>query len=361
MTAPENEKNRRDFLTGWGETIADSLVPPDGDDQRVSPERLPRDEVLHQFSRPAMGCEFQLLFAGNPTSNLGAAAMAAFDEIERLEELLSIYRSTSEVWRFNNAHGKHNVTVSEDLANVLELALEIAAVTGGAYDPTATPLARLWGFLDRRPRLPDTVEIEQTVRMIGWHRIRLHRAQRVVTRLLPLELNFNSIGKGYAVERAAEVLRRHGIERFVIHGGQSSVVARNDERNPDDAWTIGLTHPLIPKQRIGEVRLRNQALSTSGTARQGFVHRGKRLGHILDPRTGYPPSHHLMTTVIHADAAVCDALTTAFFVMPTSDVIAYCRGDTSVKAIIFTSDDNGKSQREPLALNFGPNELRLFD
>lgn len=361
MTAPENEKTRRDFLTGWTEAMAESLAPPDGDGERVSPDRLPHDEVLHQFSRPAMGCEFQLLIAGDRTNKLGAAAMAAFDEIERLEELFSIYRPTSEVSRLNKASGERQVTVSEDLANVLGMALEIAAATGGAYDPTATPLARLWGFLDRRPRLPDAEDIAQTLRMIGWQRIRLNRAQRIVTRPLPLELNFNSIGKGYAVERAAAVLRHHGLERFVIHGGQSSVVARNDEQQPDDAWTIGLTHPLVPQQRIGEVRLRNAALSTSGTARQGFFHRGQRLGHILDPRTGHPPSHHLMTTVVHKDAAVCDALATAFFVMPTADVVAYCRADTNVKALIFASGYESGPERSPLALNFAPGELRLFD
>jgi thiamine biosynthesis lipoprotein len=191
----------------------------------------------------------------------------------------------------------------------------------------------------------------------------------------------NSIAKGYALDRAAMILERCGVTRFILHGGQSSVVARTGEvfrdantasmgkstelnaaeisaavnaRESTDSWVVALTHPLVPAERVGEVKLHNEALGTSGSARQGFYVQGRRLGHILDPRTGWPVENRLSVTVIHPFAAWCDALSTAFFVMKLEEIQTFCAAHPETKALVF--EHSTKSSRPWEAHSFNVND-----
>src|SRR5262249_4156409 len=136
-----------------------------------------------------------------------------------------------------------------------------------------------------------------------------------------VEINLGSIGKGYALDRMAELLVAEGIENFLIHGGNSSVLGRGvgqesgvrsqeleETERETRGWWVGLRHPLVPERRIGEICLRDRALGTSGSGTQFFVHEGKRYGHILDPRTGRPAEGTLSTTVAAPTGAEADAL-----------------------------------------------------
>ena len=164
-----------------------------------------------------------------------------------------------------------------------------------------------------------------------------------------LKINLGGIGKGYAIDCVAQMIREKGIGDFVLHGGQSSVVAAGNQKNleseSDRGWPVGLSHPLLPDRRLAEFYLRDAALGTSGTARQGFFHQGKRFGHIIHPQTGWPTDHFLSTTVISPSAELSDALATAFFVMPIEAVEAVCRQHTDVGAVL-VSESTGKDKGE---------------
>ena len=142
-----------------------------------------------------------------------------------------------------------------------------------------------------------------------------------------MSVHFNSIGKGYALDRMAELLDAGRVGDYLLHGGKSSVLARGDQpgRPADSGWTIGLRHPLRPAERLAEFCLRDQALSTSGSGTQFFIRRGRRYGHILDPRTGQPAEGIFSATVIAPTAAEADALSTAFYVMGPEETAAYLR------------------------------------
>ena len=142
-------------------------------------------------------------------------------------------------------------------------------------------------------------------------------------------MNLGSVGKGYALDRCAEVMAMGGVEAFMCHGGQSSILARGVRRAGDDKqdavpWSVALRHPLRPERRLAELSLCDQALGTSGSGQQFFYHRGRRYGHVLDPRSGAPAEGVLSATVLAPSAAQADALATTFFVLGVDATSAYC-------------------------------------
>jgi thiamine biosynthesis lipoprotein len=160
-----------------------------------------------------------------------------------------------------------------------------------------------------------------------------------------LKVNLGGIGKGYTIDRVASLIRESDINDFILHGGQSSVIAFGNQKHVDsekqNGWPVGLSHPVLPDRRLAEFHLRDSALGTSGTARQGFFHKGKRYGHIIHPKTGWPTDHFLSTTVISNSAELSDALATAFFVMPIEEVEAWCRKQPDI-GVVLVSDVDGR-------------------
>ena len=152
-----------------------------------------------------------------------------------------------------------------------------------------------------------------------------------------MEINLGSIGKGYALDQIAELFASKSIENFLLHGGNSSVLGRG---TCADGWWIGLRHPLVPERRIGEILLRDRALGTSGSGTQFFTHEGRRYGHILDPRTGWPADGMLSVTVAAASGAEADALATAFYVLGVDAALEYCRQHPGIAAILMSPADS---------------------
>src|SRR5690606_34295771 len=148
-----------------------------------------------------------------------------------------------------------------------------------------------------------------------------------------VEINFNAMGKGYALDRAAAMLAERGAHDYLWHGGRSSILARGRNHGDDrECWSIGLQDPLRPQTRLGEFHLRNRALGTSGGGTQFFECAGRRYSHILDPRSGWPVEGVYTATVIADSAAEADALSTAAFVLGPAGAARLCqrRPDISV-------------------------------
>src|SRR5690606_28587970 len=150
-----------------------------------------------------------------------------------------------------------------------------------------------------------------------------------------VEINLNSIGKGYALDRAAELLVEARSCDFIFHGGRSTLVAQgSNSLEPRGGWKAGLRHPLRPQLRIAEFTLRDEALSTSGSATQFFQHRGRSYGHLIDPRTGWPANGLHSATVIAPTGAEADALSTAFYIMGPDAVAQYCATHPNIRALL---------------------------
>jgi thiamine biosynthesis lipoprotein len=371
--------DRRSFLKG--RAALDAILPLSDSPDLESHSNSDRDQLnrqsnyLEQYSKNAMACEFELLFNMHQYQQSGVAAMEACQLIDDLEDQLTIYRDHSEISQINRNAVQHDVRVEPRLFELLKLATEIYEQTGRAFDITSGPLSSIWGFDRRVGVLPDEILIDEALKTVGTQWLKLDDADGSIRFLKHgLSINLGGIGKGHALDRAAELIEAKGVEDFVIHGGQSSVLSRGSSVISDDhdavvssadaggkapdpsintetGWSIGLSHPTLPAVRLAEVVLRNQALGTSGTGRQGFYHQGKRYGHIIDPRTGWPASHFLSTTVISPSAALSDALATAFFVMSLEEVAAYCESRPSVSAICVTHDPAAKARVRLHAFN----------
>jgi thiamine biosynthesis lipoprotein len=155
-----------------------------------------------------------------------------------------------------------------------------------------------------------------------------------------VELDLGSIGKGYALDRCAELLEARGVRRFLIQGGLSSVLARGGRTNAGTPWQVDLHHPYRPQVRLGCLRLTDRALGTSGSVKQNRLHNGERLGHILDPRSGWPACQLLSATALADRAATADALATAFFVMGVEATQRYCHEHPEIGAVLVCESDN---------------------
>jgi len=361
------QSNRRDFLSGKGALDAaranaqsvEINVPDELGFQR-SLER--QSNYVEQYSKNAMACEFEFFFNLHQYPQSGASVMKAFELIDQLEDQMTVYQSHSEVSQINQTAANETTKVEPRLFELLKQAEAIYQQTGNAFDITAGPLSRLWGFDKRRGAMPDGNSISDVLATVGMDQVKLDETDSTIQFLSPTtEINLNGIGKGYALDRVAELLKSKQIGDFMIHGGQSSVLAFGDSVSvpvsdqEDDAdrlgWKVGVTHPTLPGVRLGEVTLRDQALGTSGTARQGFIHQGKRYGHIIDPRTGWPSGHILSTTVVTKSAAMSDALATAFFVMEISEVEQFCKQNSNVAAILIVAAPKAKGKVELVGLN----------
>jgi thiamine biosynthesis lipoprotein len=269
--------------------------------------------------REAMACRFEVAFNAGEVPEATELAIAALDLVDGIEELISIYRDSSELARLNAAAASGWVEVSPDVVDLLARARELHDRTAGAFDIAAGSIVRAWGFLRRQGRTPSPAELAAATAACGMRWVELDAAAGRVRFLRPgVEINPGAIGKGWAIDRAVESLAAAGVRSVLVHGGQSSVRGRGTQ-GPDvpgrHGWRVGLRHPLRPGRRLATITLDDRALGTSGSGTQFFIDRGRRLGHILDPRTGLPAEGVISATVLAESAAEADALATALYVL----------------------------------------------
>jgi thiamine biosynthesis lipoprotein len=272
--------------------------------------------------------------------------LEALAMLESLESRMTVYRDHSEVMDINRRAANGPVRVESGLFGLLKIAVDLHRDSEGAFDITSGPLSKLWGFYRRRGQFPDQVALQEALTRIGTHLIELDDAQSTIRfSKRGVEINLNALGKGYALDRIAAKLAEQGLRNFLIHGGGSSILARGSRNPGDDAtdaseasqpagWRVALRHPLKRDKRIAVIRLGNRGLGTSGTGTQFFHHRGRRYGHILDPRTGWPVEGILSATALAPSAAVADALSTAFYVMGPERTQLYCSQRPDVSAVL---------------------------
>lgn len=302
-------------------------------------------DLLIHVARRAMACEFEVQFPADRYPRGAEAALEALDRVEALEEEISYFRPSSQLSRINVLASEGPVEVAPSLFELLALAMRVYEQTGGAYDITATPLWELWGFARCKGEIPDPAAIEEARTRVAGHLVELDPSRRTVRFCRPgVRLNLGSIGKGCALDLCAKHLLAFGVNDFLIHGGQSSVLAYGSQAD-GRPWEIGIRRPDQPNRRIGVVRLENRALGTSSDQFQSFRHHGRRYGHILDPRSGVPAQGVLSATVVASSGALADALSTAFYVMGPDAAMDFCKNHPEVGAVLLCPDSQGSEPR----------------
>lgn len=273
---------------------------------------------MFAFHWRAMGTEFTVHLPQSDAQTAESIAGELREETRRLERQLSLYLPDSDLCYLNAHAHQQPVRVEPELFQLLQTCKSLYELTEGAFDPTVTPLLRLWGFVDKQFRVPEHEAIEQTLQRVGMELVLLEPEGRWVYYALPgVELSFGAIGKGWAVAQCVRILRALGVESALIDSGGSTLYALGA---PPDAegWQFRMPDG-------SETLLRDAAVGVSGDTEQYFEANGVRYGHIIDPRTGYPAPPRPPIAVIGDDPVLCDALSTAVYIEPPLAKIARTR------------------------------------
>ncbi|MGH9883679.1 MAG: FAD:protein FMN transferase [Pyrinomonadaceae bacterium] len=298
------------------------------------------DDYWLHVNRAAMACRFEVTLPMRDRAGV-VVATEALNEVDALEAQLTVFRESSEVSHVNRHAATEPVVVEQALFDLLVLCKDLYRETEGAFDITSGPLTRCWGFLRREGRVPENQEIESARSLVGSDKLLLDHASRTIRFAQPgVEINLGSIGKGYALDRVASLIEKR-VQTALLNAGASSIRAIGSGSATDrrsGGWQVGLRHPRSKNRRLGIVGIRDCTVSTSGAEEQFFEHNGKRYGHIIDPRTGWPAGNVTSVTVLARAAAISDALATAFYVGGRELAERYCSTHRDILVIMLESD-----------------------
>ena len=312
----------------------------------------PAEEMQQPVERSLFAMNTYMTFTA-----YGEDAQAALQEaeecIQQVEGLWSVTDEDSEIYQANHSGGQP-VTVSEETAEIISFALEMAQRTGGALDPTIYPVLTAWGFTTDSKQVPSQQRITRLLEQVGYDRIRLNGTELTVPD--GMELDLGAVGKGYTADLVTEILRRHGVTSALISlGGNIQAIGSR----PDGSdWRLGIRAPW-ESGNLGVLTVSDAAVVTSGGYENYFDdEQGNIYWHILDPSTGYPADSGLQSvTIVGREGRMCDALSTALFVMGAQSAEQYWRENGGFEMLLVT--DSGEILiTEGIAEDFTLNEGR---
>lgn len=263
----------------------------------------------------AMATRFELALYGDDPARLRSAGEEAMREIEALEAQLSLYRPESDIAWINAHASRAPVKAEPQLFALLQRAVELSRITDGAFDITVGPLMQVWGLVGGEGKIPSGSDLESARERVGAVHITLNEADFTVGSSREcMQIDLGAIGKGYAIERAVEVLRESGVKSALIHGGTSTIYALGAP--PDaEAWRVAVYDPVKQLALPDALDLRDCSLSVSAVHGKSFARDTRQYGHVIDPRTGEPTNAALLAAVWGPSPTDTDALSTALLVL----------------------------------------------
>lgn len=238
----------------------------------------------------------------------------AVEEITRIEKLISSWDSNSQTSSINVNAGVKPVKVDLELFELINRSVRLSNITRGAFDISYASMDRLWKYDGSMTKVPDTKEIEKSISKVGYGGIITNAENStVLLKLKGMKIGFGAIGKGYAADKAKSILKENGVSAGIINAS-GDLYAWGKQPDGSD-WKVGITNPLNPEKIFSWLPVIDQAVVTSGNYEKYVVFDGVRYSHIIDPRTGYPSTGVLSTTVFAHSAELADALATSLFVM----------------------------------------------
>ena len=302
---------------------------------------------LSVLSGPTMGTTWSVKFTGTPDASVDALKADIEAALEQVNAEMSTYRDDSVLSLFNRAEAGTLVALPDDTLTVLKAAFQLSDMTDGAYDVTVGPLVNLWGFGPDQGRFapPSALEIEAAQRRVGWRSLLLSGQQLLQPGEVYVDLS--SIAKGFAVDKLAGLLIKHGLESWLVEVGGE--LRANGTKPYGKPWRIAVERPIPGVREVEQVvALKDMAVATSGDYRNFFEADGKLYSHTIDPRTGYPVSHTLASvSVLHRSAMMADGLATAMTVLGPKEGMAFAKKHELPVFFIVRTDDGVEELMTP--------------
>ena len=358
-----SDSSRRELLKSIGDVVRGEsamhdgrpALPLSGRGQRL--QTAPSGSDTIRVSCRAMACEFTVIMNPGAPEELGPAG-DTLQMIHDIELWLSVYRDNSEISFVNRLAASEPIHVRRSLLELLQTSVRLHKQTQGAFDIAAGSLIQLWREARGEQRIPQQKEIDKALQASGSGLLKLDEPASTVRFLNDgVLLDPGAIGKGFALDEVTEWLGKtvNAPTDFLVHGGHSSLAARGNH-NGLEGWPVGIGNPLFTGRRLATVLLQNQAMSTSGSNIQYFRHEGRRYGHILDPRSGWPVEGMLSVTVLAQSAAVADAVSTAFFVLGVEKAKQCCENLEGVGVILIPFPVQ-KKKLEPVIIGIPQDQI----
>jgi thiamine biosynthesis lipoprotein len=303
--------------------------------------------------RYIMGTSVEVEAFGGTADTRTAAIDEAFGAVEEVDRLMSNYRDDSELALINRDASRRPVRVSDPMMSVLQAAQKVSAQSGGGFAVTIGPLVRLWGFHDKNPRQPTAQEFAAVRPLVDYRNLVLDAEQHTVRFARPgVEVDLGGIAKGFAVEVAANVLRRHGLRGFIDAGGNQYLLGTPPGKA---TWTVGVKDPDRPDRLLGVIETPESSVSTSADYATFVEINGRKYGHVLDPRTLQPSAAALSVTILSRDGTMADAMSKAAFILGPTAGLALIDSVPGMSGLIaYRKVDGGTGIVRSRGLRFRP-------
>jgi thiamine biosynthesis lipoprotein len=286
-----------------------------------------------------MGCRFDITAVGADAGAGDGYKAMAIAEIQRIERLISSWDPNSQTSAINTAAGDHPVKVDTELFGLLQRAIGLSRLTDGAFDISYASMDRLWRFDGSMKAMPEADDIAASVARVGFKKIILDEAKGTV--FLPeagMKIGFGAIGKGYAADRARQLLEKAGCAAGIINAS-GDLTAWGRQPSGED-WKVAITNPLNKEKAFAWLPVSGRAVVTSGSYEKFVRFKGIRYAHIIDPRTGYPSTGIVSVTILGPSTELADALATSVFVMGVDTGIDFINQIPNVDCIIVDEDNH---------------------
>ncbi len=297
------------------------------------------EERAFKRIRFLMGTPAEITVVAKDKKSAYEAIDAAFSEIRRIEQLMSRHKPESALSRLNQRAGEESVETDRELLYLIAESIRLSRLSRGAFDITVAPLIEAYGFnkaIEGDFTLPSREEIAKSLDLVGSDKIIIDDENNRVRFSLPgMKLDLGGIAKGYAVDRAIEVLKQREIDKALVNLG-GNIFALSSPR--EKGWQIGMQHPEIKDRIWAKIELKGEAVATSGDYERFFTAKGKRYGHIINPKTGRPAGAVLSATIVASSALEADGLSTAVFVLGAQEGMELIESIDGVEGVIITKD-----------------------
>jgi thiamine biosynthesis lipoprotein len=307
---------------------------------------------LYKYHQVAMGTAIEITLIGDDEERANKAVLQAFQEIKRIETLMSPWLDSSDVTRINRSAGKEWVKVSPETMEVIKKAQEISELSEGGFDITVGPLTELWRKAREKKTPPSIEDVKGKLDLVNFKNIGIDPEGKVLLKKEGMAIDLGGIAKGYGVDRAFDVLMSLGYKNLIVNAGGDLRVGGLKNNQP---WSIGIQNPRESQKLLARISVSDMAVATSGDYEKFFIYEGKRYHHIFNPRDGFPTEGCQSVTILYKDGMTADALATAVFVLGPEKGYALCQKLDGVECLIV--DKEGKIIFSPSLkdrISFGP-------